>query len=146
MTSRIVDKSPTKRLIQDKSREKRRISSRAVAAHLGAEEAGGQAPRRGSPLNAFAIRDELFRRLRSTGGRPALEGTDLKAKVPLSTEQYRAIESIAGSLAESGGPHPSVGQVASVLIELALRDLTRLGGVEVVESAYRSKRRTTESA
>jgi|SwirhisoilCB1_FD_contig_71_1764023_length_677_multi_1_in_0_out_0_2 hypothetical protein len=146
MTSRIVDKSPTKRIIQDKSSEKRRILPDTVAAAFGAETVGSKIPRRGSPLSAYAIRDELFRRLRSTGGRPALEGADLKAKVPLSTEQYQAIESIAGSVAEGGESHPSVGQVASVLIELALRDLERLGGVKTVATAYEAKKRAKEPA
>lgn len=146
MTSRIVDKSQTKRLIRDRSAEKRRISPDAVAAALGAEQVASEVPRRGSPLTAYAIRDELFRRLRSTGGRPALDGTDLKAKVPLSTEQYRKIERIAGSVAESGGSHPSVGQVASVLIDLALRDLGRLGGVKIIASTYEAKKRMREPA
>jgi hypothetical protein len=146
MTSRIVDKSPTKRIIRDNSPEKRRISTGEIAAAFGAEEVGSEVPHRGSPLSAYAVRDEIFRRLRSTGGRPALEGTDLKTKVPLSTAQYEAIDRIAGSMAEGGGPHPSVGQVASVLIDLALRDLGRLGGVQVVTRAYQARKRVKESA
>jgi hypothetical protein len=49
MTSRIVDKSPTKRIIRDNSPEKRRISTGEIAAAFGGEEVGSEVPHRGSP-------------------------------------------------------------------------------------------------
>ncbi len=97
----------------------RRVTVADVAEGLGAEviEAGPAAA--GSPANFAAIREEMFRRLRSTGGRPGLEGAGPR-KIPLTDTDWRIVERVAHHISEPGF-RPSVGQVAGVLLSLVLR-------------------------
>jgi hypothetical protein len=78
-----------------------------------------------APEALLQVRGQLAKRLRSSGGRPSLEGAEKRTKVPLSDQQIQAIEGIASALSQEDGPHPSFGQVASVLIDLALAQLGR---------------------
>jgi hypothetical protein len=73
-----------------------------------------------SPEALLQVREELAKRLRSSGGRPSLVGAERRTKVPLSNRQIAAIEKIASTLSQEGNMHPSFGQVASVLIDVAL--------------------------
>lgn len=98
----------------------RRISAAAIAKALGADPIG-RAPERGSPADFAAIRAEIFRRLRSTGGRPGLEGTQPK-KIPLSEQDWKRVERVADHISEPGFK-PSVGQVAGVLLSIVLRNV-----------------------
>lgn len=99
----------------------RRISAGAVATALGAAVLA-RAPRRtGSPADFVAIREEVFHRLRSTGGRPGLQGTQPK-KIPLSDEDWKRVERVVDHISEPGFK-PSVGQVAGVLLSIVLREL-----------------------
>jgi hypothetical protein len=74
------------------------------------------------PLSLFQVREELFQRLQTTGGRPSLSGTSRRTKIPLSDRQWEELEDIAKDVA-SPGFSPSPGQIASVLISLSLRSL-----------------------
>jgi hypothetical protein len=85
---------------------------------LGAEHMGSVNVK-GSPISQFQLRAVLIERLRSSGGRPALEGATRRVKIPVTENQWRALEELAASLTESGFA-PSPGQVASVLIDLSL--------------------------
>lgn len=99
----------------------RRISMDAVAKALGADIIAPAPRRTGSPADFAAIREEVFRRLRSTGGRPGLEGTQPK-KIPLSDEDWKRVERVVDHISEPGFK-PSVGQVAGVLLSIVLRDV-----------------------
>jgi hypothetical protein len=59
-----------------------RIDSQAVAAALGGEAIPEHIEGQPGPFTLSALRQELLRRLHSTGGRPGIEGTDLRAKIP----------------------------------------------------------------
>jgi hypothetical protein len=111
--------------IQDTSKTLPRIEASKVQAALGAEPSdlavGGIGVR---PLSLFQVREELFQRLRSTGGRPSLTGTLRGMKIPLSDHQWEELEEIATDVA-SPGFSPSPGQIASVLITLSLHALQK---------------------
>jgi hypothetical protein len=71
-------------------------------------------------MTLYALRAEMMRRLVSHGGRPRVEGTDQRVKIPISDQDWHALESLATSLAAKGFT-PSAGQVASVLLNMALQ-------------------------
>jgi len=109
--------------IRDSSKTLPRIDASAVQAALGAESSDLAVRGIGvGPLSLSQVREEVFQRLHSTGGRPALTGTSRRTKVPLSDRQREELESIATEIA-SPGFSPSPGQIASVLISLSLRSL-----------------------
>lgn len=109
--------------IRDSSKTLPRIDASEVQAALGAEASDLAVRGFGvGPLSLFQVREEVFQRLHSTGGRPALTGTSHRTKIPLSDWQREELESIATEIA-SPGFSPSPGQIASVLISLSLRSL-----------------------
>ena len=123
MTKRIRLTDPTVSRIRATEGPLPRVEPQVVAEALGAEQ--NPEPRGGSPgpLTLFAVRSELFRRLQSRGGRPGLEGTTFRAKIPLDQTEWERLETLAASFAGEGFS-PSAGQVASVLLSLALRTVS----------------------
>ena len=122
MTKRIVDIGPAMRKIRDIGKTLPRVDPALVAAALGAEPIARVPPESGNPLALYAVRAEIFRRLQSSGGRPALTETDRRVKIPLSDKEWTQLESIAAAVATKTCA-PSTGQVASVLLNLALRSV-----------------------
>lgn len=111
--------------IRDTSRTLPRIEASKVQAALGAEPSDLAIGEIGvGPLSLFQVREELFQRLQSTGGRPSLAGTSRRMKIPLSDRQWEELEEIATDVA-SPGFSPSPGQIASVLITLSLHSLQK---------------------
>lgn len=100
-----------------------RLDPAEVAKALGAKPAGAkvEAPAAG-PVGLFAVRQELYRRLQSTGGRPGLSDADKVAKIPVSAGQWQRLEELAAAIAGPGFS-PSAGQVANVLLAFALESL-----------------------
>lgn len=96
----------------------RRVSLGNFSEKIGAEIIGSRPREKGSALSYAAVRDEMFRRLRSSGGRPGLEGVERK-KIPLAHADWERIERIANEMAEPDF-HPSPGQVASILLGMTL--------------------------
>jgi hypothetical protein len=121
MAKRIGLAESASRRLTVKASATRRVSIAAVAKGLGAEVVARAPARSGSPADFAAIREEVFRRLRSTGGRPGLEGAQPK-KIPLSDEDWKRVERVADHISEPGFK-PSVGQVAGVLLSIVLRDV-----------------------
>ena len=76
----------------------------------------------GGPVSLATVRAELARTLKSTGGRPSIEGSDRRFKIPLSDTQLQALEEVAAEVS-SPGFSPSPGQIASVLVSLGLRGI-----------------------
>lgn len=74
-------------------------------------------------ITLYALRQELLGRRQSSGGRPGIEGTSFRAKIPLGQRDWQRLESLAATLSAEGFS-PSAGQVGSVLLSLALRSLT----------------------
>lgn len=96
----------------------RRLEPSKVAAALGAEPTGDRVPAAG-PVTLYALRTELYRRRQSSGGRPGIAGTDQRVKVPVSDRDWVRLEALATELSGPGAS-PSAGQVASILLSLAL--------------------------
>lgn len=101
-----------------------RLELAEVAKALGAEPCPEKLPGPLSPVTRYAVRLEMFRRLQSHGGRPGLEGNNLRAKIPLSDQDWHQLEELARQIASETGLSPSPGQVGSVLLSLALRSVT----------------------
>jgi hypothetical protein len=116
---RIVDTSPTLPRLVDTSATLPRLEPSEVAAALGAEPCAEGLEGALGPITLFALRQELFQRLQSSGGRPGLSGTTRRAKIPLSDQQWLQLEELAAAVS-SPGFAPSAGQVASVLLTLSL--------------------------
>jgi hypothetical protein len=110
-----------------------------IAQTLGADHTK-PAPKGGSPITWYAVREEAARRLRSTGGRPGLPGGDLR-KVAVTDEDWRMVRELADSIAEPGF-RPSVGQVAGVLLSRALHEAHRSLPKEAKAHAFDSRLHT----
>lgn len=93
-----------------------------VAKALGAKPTSSKVENAQGPITLFALRQELFRRLTSSGGRPALPDADKVGKVPLNEKQWARLEELAAAISEDGFS-PSAGQVANVLLGWALEQL-----------------------
>jgi hypothetical protein len=106
--------------IRDVGSTRTRTEPATVAEALGAEDAGVSLETKRGPISLFPLRAELAGRLQTTGGRPALEGTTRRVKIPVTDSQWRELEELAASLASETGFAPSAGQVASVLISLSI--------------------------
>jgi hypothetical protein len=132
--NRINDTSKTSPLIVSTSKTQRTIDPAEVAKALGAEEipAAKRAPG-GSPVSVFAVRQELFQRLRSTGGRPSLEGAGERKKIPLVEGDWEQLEKVARAV-KMEGMQPTPAQVASILIHRGLQELNK-------EMEYTSRKR-----
>ena len=109
---KIIDTSPTRP----------KLDLAEVAKALGAKPTDVRIEGAPGPMSLFGLRQELFRRLTSTGGRPGLPDADKVGKVPLSEKQWARLEELAAAIAEDGFS-PSAGQVANVLLTWALDQL-----------------------
>ncbi len=97
-----------------------RIEPAEFAAALGAEPCGQPHSKHLDPISLLALGDELLKRLRSTGGRPALEGATEQCKVPLRPEDVSALEEITKAIELETNARPSLGQTASVILRMHL--------------------------
>lgn len=99
-----------------------RVNVDDLTTALGAAEVADAPSRGGSPVSWFALREETARRLRSTGGRPGLEGAEPR-KVTLPQDEWDMVRALADSISEPGF-RPSAGQVAGILLGHAIRAVT----------------------
>lgn len=111
-------RTPQPERIIDTGRTEPRIEAAEFARALGARRVGASATG-GSPVSRAAVRRELVRLLKSTGGRPALEGSLRRQKIPLSDEEWDQLEHLS-EIFEESGVKATAGQVARVLLRLAL--------------------------
>ncbi|MCO5169668.1 MAG: hypothetical protein M9894_25295 [Planctomycetes bacterium] len=86
-----------------------------VARALGAEPVG-RVDARAIP-SMDGLHRELAERLRSTGGRPALEGATRRQKIPLTDADWNELERLSERL------DATPGQIASVLLHQVLANL-----------------------
>jgi hypothetical protein len=117
----IVVHPPVKKII-DTSPTLPKLDPAEVASALGAKPTGVKTEGAAGPITLFAVRQELFRRLQSTGGRPGLPDADHVMKVPTSEKLRKRFEELAAAISEEGFS-PSAGQVANVLLSWALDQL-----------------------
>lgn len=116
------------RMIKDKGTTKRRISHKAIAKALGAEDAKIEMDERQGPISLLSLRQFLVGRLRSTGGRPKLQGTGKKRnKIPLFDEDEKKLEAIAKYFRKSKKINVSSGQIASALIHKGISKIKWTG-------------------
>jgi hypothetical protein len=115
-------KPSTRQKIKLKPSTLPRLEPAEVAIALGAKPIPVKVAEGLGPVNLFAVRQELFHRLQSNGGRPGLPDADKVAKVPVSEVQWKRLEELAAAIAAPGFS-PSAGQVANVLLTWALDKL-----------------------
>lgn len=105
-----------------------KLDPAAVAAALGAVPVPGATVAPAGPINQFAVRRELYRRLQSSS-----------ASVPVSAEQWKQLEELAAGLA-SDGFAPTAGQVANALLTEALAQVrTQANGQSLRDLAEKMK-------
>lgn len=119
MTKRIQTSETPLRPIRDSGVALPRIDANRVREGLGADITAAGLEDTLAPVTLFVLREELLKRLQSSGGRPALAGATRRAKVPLSDKEWLQLEELAAAVSSSGFA-PSAGQVASVLLTLSL--------------------------
>lgn len=91
-----------------------------VAKALGATGVSREEASGGGPIGLFALRRELSIRLRSKGGRPALEGATKIQKIPLKPEDWSRLGKVSKFIAREEGISVTPGQVASALVHSQL--------------------------
>jgi hypothetical protein len=89
-----------------------------------------------SPFTLDQLRGEIAKRLRSTGGRPALADAQEKWRVGVLQDDAPKIRLISGAT-EIDHYKPSAAQVATVLIHMAI---TRFSAEEISEMVKRAIR------
>src|SRR5713226_7576494 len=114
----VVTDKPKAKLQVSEPRTRRRITPEEIEKGLRAARVA-TIPPGGSPMSAYALRQELFRRLRSTGGRPGLDGTDMKPKIPMRRSRWKKLERIARHVA-SNTFHPTPAQLASIILDAGI--------------------------
>jgi hypothetical protein len=119
----IISDRRKSRLEVNEPTTRRRVNPEEIEKGLGAEHVGLLLPA-GSPLSAYVLRQELFRRLRSTGGRPGLDGTDMKPKIPMQRSQWEQLRRLAERV-KTDDVHPTPAQLASVLLDAGIDQLNK---------------------
>jgi hypothetical protein len=114
---------------------KRRIEPAEFAAALGANLAGEKTAGNLDLISLAELGTQLLNRLRSSGGRPALNDATEICRVPLSAEDLKALEKITEQIGQTTGTKPSPGQVASIIVREYLtmtksEELGVLAGIE----------------
>lgn len=122
MSKKIRTTDTPMKVIRDTSATLVQVTPETVEKSLGAEASDQTLEDALGPITLFAVRSELLKRLQSRGGRPALEGTSRRAKIPMGDLEWADLEELA--VAVSGpGFSPSAGQIASVLLDLAVKSV-----------------------
>ena len=101
-----------------------RIDPEEFAAAMGAELVASVAHL--DPITLIELGNELLRRLRSTGGRPALDDATETIRVPLSAGDVAALARVTAMVSGANGAKPSLGQVASAILRLYLAPFTAM--------------------
>jgi hypothetical protein len=100
-----------------------RIEPAEFAAALGAKPCGDRRSEHLDLISLGELGNELIKRLRSTGGRPSLEGATERCKVPLSPGDVAGLEQIIDAIEAKTGTRPALGQIASVILRIHLDSL-----------------------
>ena len=108
--------------VRSTSRPVLRINPAVIAEALGADVTSTAHSKQGGPLALFALRQELARRLTSTGGRRSLTGATRRQKIPLDNDDWSRLQDLAQRIADEE-VRPTAGQVAGVLLHQALESI-----------------------
>lgn len=120
MIKTIRTTEPALKVIRDTGVALPSIEPRDVETALGAEASSQRLEDTLAPITLFAVREELMKRLQSSGGRPAHTGTGRRAKIPIGDKEWLALEELAAAISSSSFA-PSAGQIASVLPSLSVQ-------------------------
>ena len=127
-------RSKAARRVQTQGASKRRVDPKVVATAVGAnpsiEELQEQLSEPQRPEAIAALRQELVRQIRSTGGRPGLEGATYRQKVPMQAEDRQRLFTITQAIRARERVQPTPGQVASVLLHQSLIQLEKAAARE----------------
>jgi len=125
MKARIRDTGAVLPHIHDTGPVLPRVDAHDLAAAFGATETRVLRRLARDPHTLASLRKEILGRLASHGGRPSLEGTTKRRKIPFRPEDWRALGEVARTLSRDLGRRTTTGQVASALIRLSLAGLAR---------------------
>jgi len=139
MAKKIIVTGKPARRIESSGEPQRRIKPEEFAAALGAEPVGEAQSPSLDPLALAALGSELVKRLRSSGGRPALADATEICRVPLSAEDVKTLEAMIAQLEASSGAKPSVGQLVSVIVHEHLRTLKPISNADREADAVSSQ-------
>ena len=114
---KITTKTAPKIKVTTKTAE--RIEPPELAKALGAEPTGERVNVSPSSPTGRAMRQEIYQRLRSNGGRPALEGSERRQKIPLSGADWARLCAAADRFTDDQ-VKPTPGQVAAILLRKGL--------------------------
>ena len=118
MASKLKITSRSVGAIRPKGATFRSVGPDTIAKALGADEVVRE-NLHGAPISLHALRRALESRIRSTGGRPSLEGATKIQKIPLKPEDWSRLEELAARLSRQG-VSATAGQVASVMVHKQL--------------------------
>jgi len=124
MAKKIIVTGKPARRVELSGKPQRRIEPEEFSAALGAEPVGEVHASNLDPVSLAALGGELIKRLRSSGGRPALADATEICRVPLSPADIDTLEGMIAQLEASSGAKPSVGQLVSVIVRVHLHDLS----------------------
>lgn len=115
MAKRVRDTSAREKRVRDRGARERRMEPADLGKALGAQPVGDVESR--ALPSVSGLYRELSERLRSTGGRPGLEGATRRQKIPLTDADWSELERLSREL------DVAPGQVASVLLHQVLSSL-----------------------
>jgi hypothetical protein len=104
----------------------KRVSAADLAKALGGEIVGRSRTRPLTPVGLIALRERVAGMLKSTGGRPALEGAADRKKVPVLSGDWPKLEKMSAHMAHTG-TKASPAQIASLLLHEKLEELEKEG-------------------
>lgn len=119
MASKLKITSRSAATIRNAGAAFRSVDPEAIAKALGAQEVVSRENVHGAPISLHALRRELETRVRSTGGRPSLEGATKIQKIPMTPDDWSRLEELAARLSRQG-VSATAGQVASVIVHKQL--------------------------
>lgn len=124
MTKRIITTTEGAGRVRTTSAGAGRVDREHVRLALGAERVATGSQAR-SPSLLASLRRELSTSLRSSGGRPGLEGAARRQKIPMTDADWSTLEQIAEKLgAGAEGVTATPGQVAAQLLSRAIAAFT----------------------
>lgn len=117
---KLIEKEQKRILVSNKPLE--RIEPVTLAAGIGAVPCGVQVTANVDPISLAELGSALISRLRSSGGRPALEGATEICRVPVSQKDLQRLEEMTCEVAQQTGTRPSPGQLASLIVHKYLTE------------------------
>jgi hypothetical protein len=139
MAKKITVTGKPARRIEVSGKPQRRIESAEFANALHAEPIGPTHALQLDPISLASLGNELIKRLRSSGGRPALLDATEICRVPLSANDIEALEKMTDEIAQSTGTKPSPGQVASIVVREYLCAATKKGALPATVAPNRAQ-------